>query len=362
MGVDPIPASVIKKLLEEIYTGNRNLDRQLFKETAYRLMAGVTDGFGKDFPKIKYNSPDFDLLDKLTYNAGTFAAFKNHSQIGETVKLLKDAEGNLRSKSDFIKEARKLNDTYNKRYLSVEYDQAVTSGRMAKKWADAERTQNLYPNLTYVAVMDDRTRPLHRKWHGVTLPIDHVFWNSHYPPNDWACRCTVRRTDKAAEDRGLKVEDMPSLPKQFNINVGKEGKVFNNDHPYFKTNNFKTVANFAKNALIGVGRNQLKAHYAVNPIKGKTFNSQIGQMRVHSKELFTTSSEREYTKINALFNVKQLINDAVYIKSALDSKNNPMIRYYHYLMVEVSDKAFYLNVREMKDGSLVLYSITDKIK
>ena len=44
-------------------------------------------------------------------------------------------------------------------------------------------------NLRYVAVLDARTRPEHRAWHGLILPIDHPLWDTHYPPNGWGCRC-----------------------------------------------------------------------------------------------------------------------------------------------------------------------------
>ena len=361
MAVDPIPASVIKKLLEEIYTGNTDLDRKLFKETAKRLMAGVTEGFGKDFPKIKYNSPDFELLDKLTYNAATFAAFKNHSQIRETVRLLKDGDGNLRSKGEFIKEALKLDKTYNKRYLSVEYDQAVTSGRMAKKWADAVRTENLYPNLTYVAVMDDRTRPMHRKWHGVTLPIGHKFWDTHYPPNDWACRCSIRRTDKAADDKGLNVNDMPALPKQFNINVGKEGKVFDQNHPYFKTPSFNSVATVAKKALL---RYQTGTYYPkLKETVTGVYKSDLGTVTVNNTGLEKSLSQphrRAYFKNNLLHRLPELIADAVYIGSAASTKS-PHWKYYHYLRLTDFDDMM-LVFREDHKGRLFHYSIVDKEK
>jgi hypothetical protein len=36
-------------------------------------------------------------------------------------------------------------------------------------------------------------RPEHLAWgdSGLTLPHDHPFWNTHYPPNGWGCRCRV---------------------------------------------------------------------------------------------------------------------------------------------------------------------------
>ncbi|MFM2056057.1 MAG: hypothetical protein RLY71_442 [Pseudomonadota bacterium] len=35
-------------------------------------------------------------------------------------------------------------------------------------------------------------RPQHEAWNGLTLPLDHPFWQSHFPPNGWGCGCKVR--------------------------------------------------------------------------------------------------------------------------------------------------------------------------
>ncbi|GEM_PF-1945463 len=43
------------------------------------------------------------------------------------------------------------------------------------------------PYWRYVAVMDNRTRPMHRAWHGTILSADDPWWNTHYPPNGWRC-------------------------------------------------------------------------------------------------------------------------------------------------------------------------------
>jgi hypothetical protein len=50
-------------------------------------------------------------------------------------------------------------------------------------------------------------RPLHESWDGLTLPWDHPFWQTHYPPNGWCCHCWVTATDEAgyqaAKEKGL---------------------------------------------------------------------------------------------------------------------------------------------------------------
>ena len=34
-------------------------------------------------------------------------------------------------------------------------------------------------------------RPAHQAWDGLTLPIEHDFWKTHFAPNGWGCRCEI---------------------------------------------------------------------------------------------------------------------------------------------------------------------------
>ncbi|MGH9944880.1 MAG: phage portal protein family protein, partial [Pyrinomonadaceae bacterium] len=47
------------------------------------------------------------------------------------------------------------------------------------------------PFWEYSAVLDDRTRPAHRALDGLVLPANHEFWNEHFPPHGFNCRCVV---------------------------------------------------------------------------------------------------------------------------------------------------------------------------
>lgn len=57
------------------------------------------------------------------------------------------------------------------------------------------------PYWRYVAVNDSRTRPQHRMWHNTILPADDPWWDTHYPPNGWNCRCTVVSMSKSEMER-----------------------------------------------------------------------------------------------------------------------------------------------------------------
>ena len=80
----------------------------------------------------------------------------------------------------------------------------------AGKWQQAVESQADRPYLRYSAVLDGRTRPLHRKWHGTILPIGDAWWRTHTPPNGWNCRCTVMTlSERDLERRGWTVSGMP---------------------------------------------------------------------------------------------------------------------------------------------------------
>ena len=59
----------------------------------------------------------------------------------------------------------------------------------------------------YVTVDDDRVRPAHQQLHNKVFHCEDVFWDTHYPPNGFNCRCVVVSLDAdEVKKRGLKIE------------------------------------------------------------------------------------------------------------------------------------------------------------
>lgn len=79
------------------------------------------------------------------------------------------------------------------RRLQIIYWANVHSAHAAGEWKRIERNKEFLPFLTYVASVSERKRPLHLSWVGITLPVDDAWWRSHYPPNGWNCKCSVRQ-------------------------------------------------------------------------------------------------------------------------------------------------------------------------
>lgn len=71
----------------------------------------------------------------------------------------------------------------------VIFETNLRTAYSAGRWAQAQRLKTARPYGRYVAVMDERTRELHRHWHGTVLHLDHWWWERYMPPNGWGCRC-----------------------------------------------------------------------------------------------------------------------------------------------------------------------------
>lgn len=80
---------------------------------------------------------------------------------------------------------------FNARRLGLIFDTNITTAAAAGRWERLQSTKATYPYLTYKTREDGRVRAEHAPWNNVTLPIDHAWWKTHYPPNGWKCRCFV---------------------------------------------------------------------------------------------------------------------------------------------------------------------------
>lgn len=98
------------------------------------------------------------------------------------------------------------------RRLRIIFDTNMRSARAAGRWEKIQRLKDRRPFLRYSAVLDRRTRPLHRSWHGTILPVDHEWWNTHFPPNGWNCRCiAIQMSQFELDQQGLSVTAVPPL-------------------------------------------------------------------------------------------------------------------------------------------------------
>ncbi|MBI1262959.1 MAG: phage head morphogenesis protein [Rhizobiales bacterium] len=130
------------------------------------------------------------------------------------------------------------------RRLGIIFDTNMRTSYAAGHWERIQKTKAARPYLMYVAVLDGRTRPQHRAWNAIILPVDHPFWETHYPPNGWKCRCQVLQlSQRDLENMGLGVssdadiEDFLSNTSEFRNNrTGEVTKVPAGIDPGFSYN------------------------------------------------------------------------------------------------------------------------------
>lgn len=131
--------------------------------------------------------------------------------------------------------------------LTLIYDMNTRTAHASGRWERFERNKSTHPYLRYITKRDERVRASHAEWDGLTLPVDHPFWDTRYPPNGWRCRCRVmamsQREYDAAQGKGwLKTSAPADKPREwtnprtgdtrpipegvdpgFDYNVGKAG-------------------------------------------------------------------------------------------------------------------------------------------
>lgn len=193
-----------------------------------QMSDALSDGYGET--GVEWGGTDWAFFQNLRYNTAVFDAFKCNREIKEIHQLLAWEDGKAKTWEEFRRDAMRICEKYNQRWLQTEFNQAHAAAKAARKWQDYERNADLYPNLRYIAVQDERTRIPHAKLHGYVIPIGHPFWDKYYPPNGWNCRCSVQPTDDPVQ----MPPDVPVVPEMFQTNVGKTARIFDLSHPYYK--------------------------------------------------------------------------------------------------------------------------------
>jgi len=110
------------------------------------------------------------------------------------------------------------------RRLKTIYQTNIRSAYQQGKW---ERSQNsdAHPYLLYRVGNSKEHRSEHLEWDGLLLHKDDPWWNSHFPPNGWGCKCW---TQAISESRAEKLKQSgfgvpPSLDgKGYHVDVKTE--------------------------------------------------------------------------------------------------------------------------------------------
>lgn len=87
------------------------------------------------------------------------------------------------------------------RRLKTIYNSNMRTARAAGQWERAERVKKALPYMLYQLGPSLEHRIDHVAWHGTCLPIDDPWWDEHFPPNGWGCKCHVRQVSRVEYER-----------------------------------------------------------------------------------------------------------------------------------------------------------------
>ncbi len=85
--------------------------------------------------------------------------------------------------------------------LRTIYNANMRSARSAGHWHTIEETKESFPYLLYSLGPSKVHRDWHVRWAGTLLPVDDPWWDTHFPPNGWGCKCWVRQVSRRQQAR-----------------------------------------------------------------------------------------------------------------------------------------------------------------
>lgn len=111
---------------------------------------------------------------------------------------------------------------------AVIYHTNLRTAYMAGRW----ETLRGFPYLKYQHNTVKNPREEHQAWDGLILRTDDPWWQTHYPPNGWGCRCTatgvsearLRAQGRTADDPPAAVAGDPPEEWAYHVGVADQGR------------------------------------------------------------------------------------------------------------------------------------------
>jgi len=143
---------------------------------------------------------------------------------------------------------------------------------------DRTMASDLHPYLMYRIGPSVKHREEHESWDGLVLPKDDPFWDAHFPPNGWGCKCYTRAVTESQRKK-YEAEGIP-VPQRADGTGGGTLKIKTEAPP----DEYKTFFNERKGTFE-------KVPVGVDP----AFNSKPGKVsRQEAAKQKLAESERKY--------------------------------------------------------------------
>ncbi|MGR6871229.1 phage head morphogenesis protein [Pseudomonas sp. HK3] len=111
------------------------------------------------------------------------------------------------------------------RRLRTIYRTNMRTARAAGQWDRIQRTLKTHPYLQYNLGPSEHHRTEHEFWNKLVLPANDAWWQTHFAPNGWGCKCRIRQIS-TAEAKRLGINTAPPIQNQEWVNK-RTGEVHN---------------------------------------------------------------------------------------------------------------------------------------
>lgn len=358
---------MFEKLAKAVHSGKMSegmIDNAVVSFVSKSLLKGVFTGFGDDFSSVDYTTPDRKMLNDMEKNIYFFSCAKQYHEVVELNEALKDGDKVL-TFNEFKNKAFEINEKFNVTHLNAEWQHAIGSSQMARRWLDIQEAKETHPYLRYDTIGDDRVRQSHRELEGVTKPIDDSFWDAWFPPNDWNCRCDVEQLTSGKETDNSKIVTPTDVPDMFKVNTAKLGVVYPPKHPIWalpKTTK-EELQKESQKILRREHQKEAKENLVTKDasVKRKELDKPITFNVSGVKELINQPHKHYYEKNSLVRNLDTILKTAKYLGSHDFKAKLPFIQN-HIFEIEINSERSFIIVKEKETGEMICHSISDSDK
>jgi hypothetical protein len=337
------------KIVDEILSGDEPVNATLYQH--------YSKNFRKAIEQVYHDGGGYDLK----ANTSRFAAHKAYQATQRArLEFVDRTTGEI---LDRKKTARATLAQF-QAWQTAEYNTAVARARTAKQWEIYTQPNRLrlFPNIKWLPSNSVERRPEHVKFYGRIWAKNDPFWTENTPGTLWNCKCGMQETTDDVTDNA----DAPAFtpPRGLEGNPGITGEIFTEKASYFQVGNKEKV----EKMTYSVARNVALLD-ALKEIKGKTVvkETKTGKISVGFNRKGLEHLQHDYFpdkwyRDEILRDIDVFLEKSVYADEAKYSGGNRMVGMFYYYKIILLGKEWFFNVRELTDGSVYLYSLTDKIR